>query len=210
MKGDLGLRVSIRRPNKAQKSRYEAAFIIIGAIGLASIVWSGWRSANVQQAIVDGVGEIKIALGVNSQQTATTDFRLAVTTVLIKFGYTNTPTRSRVLVYATIENRGSPSIAKNLTLEIEVPGRQLFQASRLLILADPTVDQSRSLTALAGNQELKGAIDGYELFETTPLSCADLSNPETRYTLLVQDKFSKSYSGSIRVIDIPGLRGICP
>jgi hypothetical protein len=62
--GLLGFRVSFRPPRKAQRGRYELAFLVIGAVGLGSIVWSGFRSITVQQSIAEGVEKIEIKLGI--------------------------------------------------------------------------------------------------------------------------------------------------
>ncbi len=62
--GIIGLRVSTRPPKKADRSRYELAFLVIGAAGLAAIVWSGLRSTSVQSGIADGVEKIEAKLGI--------------------------------------------------------------------------------------------------------------------------------------------------
>jgi hypothetical protein len=62
--GFLGLRVTTRRVKKEHRSRYELAFVIVGLIGLAAIVWSGLRSGIVQQGIADGVERIQARLGI--------------------------------------------------------------------------------------------------------------------------------------------------
>jgi|GEM_PF-4999883 hypothetical protein len=67
--GFLALRVSFRPPNKAQWARYVWAFLVIGLIGLVAVFWSGVRSANVQQAIADGVEKIEVKLGISKGQT---------------------------------------------------------------------------------------------------------------------------------------------
>ena len=61
--GVLGFRLSAHRATKAQKSRYEWVFIIIGLIGLGTIVWSGTRSVNVQNGIAVGIEKIEAKLG---------------------------------------------------------------------------------------------------------------------------------------------------
>ena len=63
--GFLGIILSTRRTTKAQKTHYEWVFLIIGVIGFAAIVWSGWRSVSVQETIADGVEQIEIKLGIN-------------------------------------------------------------------------------------------------------------------------------------------------
>jgi hypothetical protein len=62
--GLLGLRVSLRAPKKAMRGQYELVFLIIGLVGFAAIVWSGLRSASVQQVIANGVEKIEIKLGI--------------------------------------------------------------------------------------------------------------------------------------------------
>jgi hypothetical protein len=64
--GLLGFRLSTRRVQQSQKAHYEWAFIIIGLVGLASIVWSGYRSVNVQDGIADGIRLIEAKLGITT------------------------------------------------------------------------------------------------------------------------------------------------
>lgn len=42
----LGLLVSTRPPSEQRRIRYEVAFVIIGIVGLISVVWSGIRTVN--------------------------------------------------------------------------------------------------------------------------------------------------------------------
>jgi hypothetical protein len=71
--GILGLELTVRRTTKAQKNHYVWGFIIIGFTGLVAIVWSGTRSASVQNGIAAGIEKIETKLGV-----ATTANRKAI------------------------------------------------------------------------------------------------------------------------------------
>ncbi len=74
--GVLGLRVSVWPPKKkVHKGRYWLAFLCIGVIGLGALVWSGYRSVQVQDAIVDGMEKIKAKL-VTREITTVEDSKL--------------------------------------------------------------------------------------------------------------------------------------
>lgn len=160
-------------------------FGLIGLIGFGSIVRDWWA------------GEPK------------PHFKLSVGGLNIEHGFAEDPMKCRYLVTGAIENSAGLSVAKNWTLEIEPPGKKKYKATRLVIRPDsfygvsPTEKRSlspaQSLSGQTGNQEIKGAIDGYEWFEATPLSQDDANNLQTKLTFSVQDKLGKTYSLSFSI-----------
>jgi hypothetical protein len=74
--GALGLRVSTHPPRKANRWRYELAFVLIGLVGIGAIVRSGVRSVSVQQTIADGVERIQVKLGIGGQSNFTEETKI--------------------------------------------------------------------------------------------------------------------------------------
>jgi hypothetical protein len=79
--GLLGLRLSTRRTNRAQKKQYEWTFITVGLIGLGAIALSGYRSVSVQMVIADGIEKIETKLRIvkpdeNTAKNAATKAKL--------------------------------------------------------------------------------------------------------------------------------------
>jgi hypothetical protein len=59
-----------------QKNHYELAFVFVGLIGVAAIVWSGYRSSSVQDTIKEGVDKIVTVVVSKPQQQETEDAKL--------------------------------------------------------------------------------------------------------------------------------------
>jgi hypothetical protein len=162
-------------------------FGLMGLIGFGLIVRDWWRGEGVPK------------------------FNLTITGLNVEHGFAEDPMKCRYLVNGSIDNDGAPSIAKNWTLMVFTPGKQPFQARRLIIQVDSVVgipngpprqlSPARALSVQTNNKAW-GSIDGYEWFEVTPLSRADASNPDTRLTLSAQDRSGKIFSVTTRIGDL--------
>jgi hypothetical protein len=62
--GVMGFRVS-NKPVHTHRRRWESAFIVVGLVGLLATVWSGVRSASVEQSIESGVDKLERKLGIS-------------------------------------------------------------------------------------------------------------------------------------------------
>jgi hypothetical protein len=70
----LGLLVTTRTPSETRRIYYEISFGIIGAIGLVAIIWGGFRTAQMQANINNGIGSIRSGQAVlQSSQNALPD-----------------------------------------------------------------------------------------------------------------------------------------
>lgn len=64
----IGVHVSAHPPSRKGRKplwRIKVSFFVIAAIGVAAIVFGGYRSANMQTDIADGVHTIQMKLGIN-------------------------------------------------------------------------------------------------------------------------------------------------
>jgi hypothetical protein len=174
-------------PDSPWKWGFILFFGLIGLVGFGLIINDWWR------------------------RDARPKFHLEITGVNIEHGFAENQLKSRYLVTGSIENEGGPSIAKNWTLMVEPPGKEKFKARLLLIYDDSVIGVSggtrklsaaRSLANQTENNDVRGVINGYLWFETTPMTLQEANDAKTNLTLSVQDKFGKTHFVSIKLGDV--------
>jgi hypothetical protein len=147
-----------------------------------------------------------------SRSESNPKFKIAITGVNIEHGFAENPLKSRYLITGSIENSGTPSVAKDWKLVVHSPGKEKFTARRLIIHSDSrigvpgggtrTLSPSLSLANQTENSEVRGTVEGYVWFETTPITSDQANNPNTTLTLSVRDKFDREHSVSVKLEDI--------
>jgi hypothetical protein len=188
-----GVLVSLFVPaDAAIKYAVAGVFAVIGLIGFGLIVRDWWG------------------------RNPPPKFNITITGLNIGHGFPENQQKARYLVWATIDNNGGPSIAKNWALTITTPTNRQIKGHRLAINVDSRVDMPngpprilspvRALSVQGGNQDIVGSIDGYEMFDVTPISRDESGNSKTLITLSAQDNSGKSFSLSTYIGDIEGPR----